>query len=152
MKRYGLMLSCEEYKEYDDICYCHSDALLLQETLVNYCDYGYSNLELIPAYIDDDTTPEQIYKKLSLLIDNADSDDIVMFYFAGHGMKIESEGFLILPNTKKSDIAKTAIELKKLNEIMLNKNFEAWKKIYEDFYGIPLEYTTEVNEENVNVL
>lgn len=121
MKRYGLMLSCEEYKEYDDICYCHSDALLLQETLVNYCDYGYSNLELIPAYIDDDTTPEQIYKKLSLLIDNADSDDIVMFYFAGHGMKIESEGFLILPNTKKSDIAKTAIELKKLNEIMLNK-------------------------------
>ena len=42
MKRYGLMLSCEEYKEYDDICYCHSDALLLQETLVNYCDYGYS--------------------------------------------------------------------------------------------------------------
>ena len=48
MKRYGLMLSCEEYKEYDDICYCHSDALLLQETLVNYCDYGYSNLELIP--------------------------------------------------------------------------------------------------------
>ena len=72
--------------------------------------------------------------------------------FAGHGMKIESECFLILPNTKKSDIAKTAIELKKLNEIMLNKNFEAWKKIYEDFYGIQLEYTTEVNEENVNVL
>ena len=55
---------------------------------------------MIPAYIDDDTTPEQIYKKLSLLIDNADSDDTVMFYFAGHGMKIESEGFLILPNTK----------------------------------------------------
>ena len=51
MKRYGLMLSCEEYKEYDDICYCHSDALLLQETLVNYCDYGYSNLELILSLI-----------------------------------------------------------------------------------------------------
>lgn len=61
----------------------------------------YSNLELIPAYIDDDTTPEQIYKKLSLLIDNADSDDTVMFYFAGHGMKIESEGFLILPILRK---------------------------------------------------
>lgn len=27
-------------------------------------------------------------------------------------------------------------------EEMLNKNFEVWKKIYEDFYGIPLEYTT----------
>ncbi len=27
-------------------------------------------------------------------------------------------------------------------EMMLNKNFEVWKNIYEDFYGIPLEYTT----------
>lgn len=27
-------------------------------------------------------------------------------------------------------------------EKMLDKNFEVWKNIYEDFYGIPLEYTT----------
>lgn len=31
---------------------------------------------------------------------------------------------------------------KENTEKMLNKNFEVWKKIYEDFYGIPLEYTT----------
>ena len=35
--------------------------------------------------------------------------------------------------------------------MMLNKNFEVWKEIYEDFYGIPLEYTTESDKENVNV-
>lgn len=121
MKRYGLLLSCEEYKEYDNICYCHSDALLIQEAFTNYCDYDYSNLELNMLYIDDDNTPEQIYKKLSLLIDNASSDDTVMFYFAGHGMKIGAEGFLILPNTKRSNVSKTSIELKKLNEIMLHK-------------------------------
>lgn len=36
-------------------------------------------------------------------------------------------------------------------ELMKNKNFEVWKNIYEDFYGIPLEYTTvkeEVNNED----
>ncbi len=36
-------------------------------------------------------------------------------------------------------------------EEMLNKNFEVWKEIYEEFYGIPLEYTTKketlINEE-----
>lgn len=35
-------------------------------------------------------------------------------------------------------------------QIMKNKNFEIWKDIYEEFYGIPLEYTTlkkEVNDE-----
>ena len=30
-------------------------------------------------------------------------------------------------------------------EKMLNENYEVWKRIYEDFYGIPLEYTTKNN-------
>lgn len=35
-------------------------------------------------------------------------------------------------------------------ELMKEQNFEVWKNIYEDFYGIPLEYTTikkEINDE-----
>lgn len=32
---------------------------------------------------------------------------------------------------------------------MLNENFEVWKNIYENFYGIPLEYTTQ--KENLKV-
>lgn len=40
---------------------------------------------------------------------------------------------------------------KENTEKMLNKNYEVWKNIYEDFYKIPLEYTTKkealVNEE-----
>lgn len=31
-------------------------------------------------------------------------------------------------------------------DIMKNKNFEIWKKVYEDFYKIPLQYTTKVKE------
>ncbi len=30
-------------------------------------------------------------------------------------------------------------------EKMLNENYESWKRIYEDFYGIPLEYTAKNN-------
>ena len=46
MKRYGILLSCEDYAEYDNIYYCHNDAYLMQETLTNYCDYDFENLEL----------------------------------------------------------------------------------------------------------
>lgn len=35
-------------------------------------------------------------------------------------------------------------------EKMKEKNFEVWKNIYEDFYGIPLEYTTLKNETSEN--
>ena len=34
------------------------------------------------------------------------------------------------------------LSLKENEEKMLNENFEVWKNIYEEFYGIPLEYTT----------
>ena len=33
---------------------------------------------------------------------------------------------------------------------MKEKNFEVWKNIYEEFYGIPLEYTTLKNETSEN--
>ena len=41
------------------------------------------------------------------------------------------------------------LDMKDNKENMLNQNFEIWKKIYEDFYKIPLEYTTK-KEETVN--
>ena len=35
--------------------------------------------------------------------------------------------------------------IKENTEIMKQKNFEIWKNVYEKFYGIPLEYTCEKN-------
>lgn len=35
------------------------------------------------------------------------------------------------------------LSIKGNTEMMKKKNFEVWKKVYEDFYKIPLEYTTE---------
>lgn len=42
------------------------------------------------------------------------------------------------------------LSLKENTENMKNKNFEVWKNIYEDFYKIPLEYTTANKEEIFN--
>ena len=41
----------------------------------------------------------------------------------------------IYPNSKLTEGENT--------QIMKEKNFEVWKNVYENFYGIPLEYTTE---------
>ena len=37
---------------------------------------------------------------------------------------------------------------KQNTERLLNQNFEIWKNIYEDFYGIPLVYATKKSDEN----
>lgn len=44
----------------------------------------------------------------------------------------------IYPDSNKTE--------KENTDIMKNKNFEIWKKVYEDFYKIPLQYTTKVKE------
>lgn len=48
----------------------------------------------------------------------------------------------IYPNQKLSDRENT--------EIMKEKNYEVWKRVYENFYKIPLEYTTEEQKVSVN--
>ena len=37
---------------------------------------------------------------------------------------------------------------KQNTERLLNQNFEIWKNIYENFYGIPLAYTTKKSDES----
>ena len=60
--------------------------------------------------------------------------------------KIDSEGFPIqeyIVNIAEPIYPEKGLTLKENTEKMMSNNFEMWKKIYENFYGIPLEYTTE---------
>ena len=52
-------------------------------------------------------------------------------------------------NIEKPIYPDESLNEKQNTEIMKNKNYEVWKKVYEDFYKIPLEYSC---EENVNKL
>ena len=60
--------------------------------------------------------------------------------------KIDSEGFPIqeyIVNIAEPIYPEKGLTLKENTEKMMSNNFEMWKKIYENFYGLPLEYTTE---------
>ena len=63
---------------------------------------------------------------------------------------LDDEGFPIqeyIVNIEEPIYPDMNLSQKENTEILLNKNYEIWKKIYEDFYGIPLEYTTESVQE-----
>ena len=60
--------------------------------------------------------------------------------------KIDREGIPIqeyIVNIAEPIYPEKGLTLKENTEKMMSNNFEMWKKIYENFYGIPLEYTTE---------
>ena len=56
---------------------------MIRSTLIEYCDYEDKNMEVITQYKGCDETPEVIYKKLRELIDKAEKEDTVFFYFSG---------------------------------------------------------------------
>ena len=59
--------------------------------------------------------------------------------------KIGNDGFPILEyfiNIDKPIYPNENATVKENTQNMKDKNTEVWKKIYENFYNIPLEYTT----------
>ena len=64
--------------------------------------------------------------------------------------KIGNDGFPILEyyiNINKPIYPDENATIKENTENMKDKNFEVWKNIYENFYNIPLEYTTQKEED-----
>ena len=64
--------------------------------------------------------------------------------------KLDEDGFPVQAytvNIGEPIYPREDLNLKENTEYMKNKNFETWKEIYEDFYKIPLEYTTKSEEE-----
>lgn len=65
---------------------------------------------------------------------------------------IGEDGFPVqqyIINIKEPIYPDKNLSTKENTEIMKKKNFEVWQKVYEDFYKIPLEYTTEKKDLNV---
>lgn len=66
--------------------------------------------------------------------------------------KIGEDGFPVqeyFVNIKEPIYPDEKLSVKENTEMMKEKNYQIWKNIYEDFYGIPLEYTTK-KEESLN--
>ena len=66
--------------------------------------------------------------------------------------KIGEDGFSIMEyyiNIEKPIFPNDTISHKENIKFLKKKNFEVWKNIYEDFYGIPLKYTT-INKDVFN--
>ena len=89
------------------------------ETLTEYCDYQKSNVQHKVLYKNDqDAAPTVIYKDLQEIVSIAEHNDTILFYFAGHGMKKDQRGYLLLPNTTCSHIEDTSLSLTRINEIL----------------------------------
>lgn len=126
MIRYAFLVGCDEYSNFANIAFCEADVALIQETLVEYCDYEYEHIERIFQYRDCDDTPQIIYDKLQKMVEGAKKGDSILFYFAGHGVKEDDKGYLLLADSKSSDYQGTALDLAKINKLLRESNIDSF--------------------------
>lgn len=124
MKRFAIILSCEEYnnkRNYADVAFADRDAQLLYDTLTNYCDYAKQDVYLEQlTMFDKERTPDAILVEIKELISKAKAGDSVLFYFAGHGDYDGSESYLVFPYTKREELSTTALPIRDIRNILKN--------------------------------
>lgn len=97
MKIYAIIVGVAKYNHMPVLNYTDDDAYRMYAHLVSPHG-GALDKEQIVVLIDEDATKENIMKKMQETFAKADSNDMVMLYFSGHGMPgsflpIDFDGF-----------------------------------------------------------
>lgn len=123
MTRHAIILSCEEYDNYRPTPYCYSDAMLIEEVLVEFCDYERENVKVRTLFQKDrESTLESVLDLIKEVIDKSNPEDTILFYFAGHGDVVGDDAYLILPMTIRGEESTTALSIKSINELFREYN------------------------------
>jgi len=122
----ALLVGINQYMDSNNLSYCVQDAISLQRILSDN-KHGMNEENNIRLMIDDSDvynkpTRNNILNNLRSLSKNAQSDDIILFFFAGHGMEIQGEGFILPSDFRQEAGAQGSISIKSIkDELMTSK-------------------------------
>lgn len=120
-KRYALLFSSEEYLGAVRTPYCHADRQLLAKTLTESCDYAIDDLHSIELSKDGENQTSVVMEHLMATKQRLQAGDTVLFYYAGHGISVADEPYLILPTTDLNNLEKTAVAIRDIsNELRVD--------------------------------
>lgn len=119
MKRYAIILSVENYKNFSRTPFCHADASLLRTTFTTQCDYASNNILQLELKPDSGETPSNILDRIKETINSTQPGDTILFYFAGHGHRAKDDKtYLILPDTVPGRYEITALALDNISKLL----------------------------------
>jgi len=125
-KRYAVIIGVSAYD--DDIAelrFARADALRLQQVLLESCGFAPNRVYVLtngsePALDPEPKAPTRpnILEKVQYVCDAADPEDLVLIYFAGHGVEISKSPYLITSDTRMEVLKKTAVDVRELNGML----------------------------------
>ena len=80
------------------------------------CDYAQEDVVSLALEEDADDLLDQIRAAIALVKRKLQPGDTVLFYYAGHGISVESEPYLFLPTSDINSIEKTALPIRDVSD------------------------------------
>ena len=125
-KRYGILIGVSDYTQVDgagDLQYTVNDAKRLYSLLNDLGDFEASNLYLfcdgdvegLPAKVPHRS---DILEVLERVASAATSEDLIVFFFAGHGVEIQNTPYLLTNDARMNVPEQTALRLEDINNIL----------------------------------
>ena len=125
--RRALLIGINHYYLDDTISnlqYCVNDVVELDKVLSDEMRGNFSTSQLLHSEMEDVKslpTRSNIMSLTSLLANNSESNDTILFYFAGHGFEQEGVNYLLPSDSCRNILSDTAISLAWIKET-LNKS------------------------------
>jgi len=127
-KKFGIVVGVSEYdrnEQFSKLPFANNDAIAVYSTLRDSCGFDPNHLRLLvhsdQAPKDIDSQPPSranILNVVKYVAKNSNENDLVLVFFAGHGVEISKIPYLICEDTRMNVLAQTAIDVSELNQMV----------------------------------
>ena len=134
---WALIIGIDKYENVQKLNYAVDDAQSIKEILVNSFGFLEENVSIL---INEEATKQNIMKSFSTITKNAESNDRVVVFFAGHGETMDlpgggEKGYLIPVEGDASDLYLTSIPMDELKQIALMSKAKHMLYLVDACYG-----------------
>lgn len=124
-KCWALLIGVNYYQdpEIRQLRYCVADTNALADILLSNPRYGYSE-DRLRQFVSSNRENDKalrltIIEQLTLLALNTEQEDLLLFFFSGHGTVIDGKSYLLPSDTRASFALDSAISLDRIKQILL---------------------------------
>ncbi|MFN0087260.1 MAG: caspase family protein [Blastocatellia bacterium] len=118
-QRWAVLIGVDQYEDRNlgSLKHAVSDVTAIRDRLIQ-CGYDKKKVQLLTDRTKTKPKRNQILTALQAAANATEEDDLLLFYYAGHGMAKAGESYLAGRDSQESSLADTAVRLSRVEEIM----------------------------------
>lgn len=121
--RHAVIVGVSEYdpqEQFTALPNTTNDAMALRSVLTGYAGFTEQNVRVLTNDGNSDGKPTRtnVLVELQNMVNRASENDVVLFFFAGHGVEVSKEPFLITTDTRLVVLRDAAVDVRDLNKTL----------------------------------